>query len=128
MFQPFQCLLFDSRNIRAGDAQLVGNLLLCIGFSVHQAVSHADDSCLPSPQTFFRQHANALQTDAPLHLAMHLTAIRAQNVDERNFVSLSVNANRLLQGHVAPALLACTQTHEDLVFNAPRTIGAELCP
>lgn len=118
--------LAAARYIRPGNAQPRGHLLLRIGSAIQQAIAHLNHRAFPPPQAGSDQTAHRLQADPSLDPVMNFVLIRPQNVDQRDLVSFTVRANRILQGHFSLALLARAQAHEDFVLDAPCTIGAQL--
>lgn len=45
----------------------------------------------------------------------HLVPVRAEDIDERDFISLFIGADGVVQGHVFAGFFQGTQVHEDFI-------------
>lgn len=117
---------FRSAKYTNGIRQFLRHLLLRIGFAIHQPITHPNNRCLPPLETLIHELAMLCRLTRRSTSPCTASGFCAQHIDKRDFVALTVQANRFLQRNVALSFLTRPKAHQNFIFNTSCAICAQL--
>lgn len=118
MIQLHQRSFLDPRYVAARDAELFGNFpLRPLLAALLQAETANDNLFLPFVENV-QVAVNFALLDFKLHLLYHFVGFGAQNIDQCNFVSFFIGANRIVKRDVLARFLKRSQMHQNFIFYA----------
>ncbi len=105
MIQLHQRPLLYPRHIAAADAQFLRNLPLRPLVTAVDEAEAADDDLFFLIIQYIEVFVYFRFLDLQLHLIRHIVGFRAEDVNERNFVTFLVRTDRVVEGHVLARFL-----------------------
>ena len=117
--------LLKPRDIRLGDTEPVGHLLLRQLPAPAETEAHGDD-LLFAPGELRHRVSQELAVDIRLDGAHDNVPLRPEHVAQQQLLAIPVGVERLVETDLRALGRVFTQVHEDLIFDAARGIRREL--